>query len=98
MEKFSEIGIDVRTGAAVEAIEPIGGGFRVHARMGSQEVMIETDLVVHAAGRVPDLDALNLPAAGVSVEKGRLVLNEFLQSVSNPAVYAAGDAAAKGPP
>jgi len=25
-------------------------------------------------------------------------LNEFLQSVSNPAVYAAGDAAAKGPP
>jgi glutathione reductase (NADPH) len=29
---------------------------------------------------------------------GRLVLNEFLQSVSNPIVYAAGDAAAKGPP
>ena len=25
-------------------------------------------------------------------------MNEFLQSVSNPAVYAAGDAAAKGPP
>jgi glutathione reductase (NADPH) len=47
---------------------------------------------------VPDLDALNLSAAGVAVENGRLVLNEFLQSVSNPAVYAAGDAAAKGPP
>ena len=60
--------------------------------------MVETDLVVHAAGRVPDLDALNLSAAGIAVEKGRLVLNEFLQSVSNPAVYAAGDAAAKGPP
>jgi glutathione reductase (NADPH) len=47
---------------------------------------------------VPDLNALNLPAARIAVEKGRLVLNEFLQSVSNPAVYAAGDAAAKGPP
>jgi glutathione reductase (NADPH) len=70
----------------------------VHARAGSQSITTEADLVVHAAGRVPDLDALNLSAAGVAVEKGRLVLNEFLQSVSNPAVYAAGDAAAKGPP
>jgi glutathione reductase (NADPH) len=49
--------------------------------------------VVHAAGRAPDLDALNLAAAGVTVEHGQIVLNEFLQSVSNPAV-----AAAKGPP
>jgi len=29
---------------------------------------------------------------------GRLKLNEYLQSVSNPAVYAAGDAASSGPP
>ena len=51
-----------------------------------------------AAGRAPDLEALNLAAAGVAVEHGQIVLNEFLQSVSNPAIYAAGDAAAKGPP
>jgi glutathione reductase (NADPH) len=98
MEKFSEIGVEVRTGTAVEAVERAGSGFRVSARTGSQEVTVETDLVVHAAGRVPDLDELNLPDAGIAVEKGRLVLNEFLQNVSNPAVYAAGDAAAKGPP
>src|SRR5205807_8237833 len=56
------------------------------------------DLVVHAAGRALDLASLNLTAAGVAVENGRLALNEFLQSVSNPAIYAAGDAAGKGPP
>jgi glutathione reductase (NADPH) len=98
MEKFSEIGVEVRTGTAVEAIDRVSSGFRVRARSGSQEISTEADLVVHAAGRAPDLDALNLSAAGVAVAKGRLVLNEFLQSVSNPAVYAAGDAAAKGPP
>ena len=98
MKKFSEIGVAVRTETAVEAIEHAGRAFRVRTRTGSEEIMIEADLVVHAAGRVPDLDALNLAAAGVAVEKGRLGLNEFLQSVSNPAVYAAGDAAAKGPP
>ena len=54
-------------------------------------------LVVHAAGREPDLTALDLAAGGVETEDGRLKLNEFLQSVSNPRVYAAGDAAGRGP-
>jgi glutathione reductase (NADPH) len=98
MEKFSEIGIEAQTGTPVEAIERAGSGFRVRARAKSREIAIDADLVVHAAGRAPDLDALNLAAAGVAVEHGRIVLNEFLQSVSNPAIYAAGDAAAKGPP
>jgi len=98
MEKFAEIGVEVRTATAVEAVERAGDGFRVRARAGSQAVTVEADLVVHAAGRAPDLEALNLDAAGVALENGRLVLNEFLQSLSNPAVYAAGDAAAKGPP
>jgi glutathione reductase (NADPH) len=98
MEKFSDIGVEVQTSTAVEAIERMGSGFRVRARAKSREIAIDADLVVHAAGRAPDLDALNLAAAGVAIDNGRLVLNEFLQSVSNPAVYAAGDAAAKGPP
>ncbi len=99
MEKFRELGIDVRSETVVEGVEATpGGGYRVRARSGDADVAVEADLVVHAAGRVPDLEALDLSAGGVAVEKGRLVLNEFLQSVSNPAVYAAGDAAAKGPP
>jgi glutathione reductase (NADPH) len=97
MEKFTEIGVEVRTGTAAEAVERDRSGFTVRARTGTQEVSIRADLVVHAAGRISDLDALNLAAAGVAVERGRLVLNEFLQSVSNPAVFAAGDAAAEGP-
>ncbi|GAC1306946.1 MAG: hypothetical protein NVSMB10_12090 [Steroidobacteraceae bacterium] len=50
------------------------------------------------AGRIPDLDALPLDVAGVPTEDGRLNLNEYLQSVSNPKIYAAGDAASRGPP
>jgi glutathione reductase (NADPH) len=96
-KKFVEIGVEVRTGTAVEAIEETDNGLRVHGRAGREVVTVDADLVVHAAGRVPDLD-LNLSAAGIAVENGRLALNEFLQSVSNPAVYAAGDAAGKGPP
>jgi glutathione reductase (NADPH) len=72
------------------------GGEAVNAR----HVLLASgaDMVVHAAGRAPDLAPLDLAAGEVELEDGRLKLNEYLQSVSNPAVYAAGDAAQKGPP
>jgi glutathione reductase (NADPH) len=56
------------------------------------------DLVVHGAGRVPEIDSLNLAVAGVDAEERGVRVNEYLQSISNPAVYAAGDAAAGGLP
>lgn len=98
MESFAALGIDVRTGTAVRRIERTGDGFLVHAGADGQEQAVAADLVVHAAGRIADLDALDLAAAEVALDGGRLKLNEFLQSVSNPRVYAAGDAAGSGPP
>src|SRR5712692_9021464 len=98
MEKFRHVGIDVRIRTKVEGIEKTGAGFSVRASSEGKSSAVEVDLVVHAAGRAPALDALDLDAADVAVTNGRLELNEYLQSVSNPAVYAAGDAAQMGPP
>lgn len=98
MESFGRIGVHVRTGTTVTAIERNEGGFLVRAKSDGGAVAIEADLVVHAAGRAPALDQLDLEAGNVAVENGSLKLNGFLQSVSNPAVYAAGDAAQQGPP
>lgn len=54
---------------------------------------IETDMVVHGAGRIPDIDDLNLGSANIEYDKKYGVkVNEYLASVSNPNVYAAGDA------
>jgi glutathione reductase (NADPH) len=97
-ERSRAVGIDVRLDTRVERVETAAGGLTVRASTQGRPVSVEADLVVHAAGRVPDLEPLDLAAAGVATEKGRLKLNDHLQSVSNPAVYAAGDAAAKGPP
>ena len=98
MASFRDHGIDVRLGARVERVEKVADDFRVHATAGGKPIEVDADLVVHAAGRAPRLDVLGLAAGGVEAERGRLKLNEFLQSVSNPAVYAAGDAARSGPP
>jgi glutathione reductase (NADPH) len=98
MEAFCDISIDVRTDNAVTRIERAGEGFRVHTRTPEGTATFLADLVVHAAGRVPDIAELNLSAGTVEVENGRLRLNEYLQSVSNAIVYACGDAATQGPP
>ncbi len=53
-------------------------------------------MVVHAAGRVPEIDELDLTAGGVEAGARGVAVNDYLQSVSNPAVYAGGDSAATG--
>ena len=99
MEKFRALGIDVRTSTSVEGIEKRDAVYRVRASTSEgAPISIDADLVVHAAGRAANFDGMQLEAAGIAMRSGRLELNEFLQSVSNPAVYAAGDAAQMGPP
>ncbi|MGH9641249.1 MAG: dihydrolipoyl dehydrogenase family protein [Terriglobales bacterium] len=98
VEKLSdhtqELGIVLQTATAVEAIEKSGAKFIVRARHHGKETSFACDLAVHAAGRIPDIDDLDLERAHVERGKRGVKVNRFLQSVSNPAIYAGGDAAA----
>jgi glutathione reductase (NADPH) len=71
-------------------------GFLVNGSVEGTEFTFECDLVVHPAGRVPDLDDLDLAAGNVQRSEKGVTVNEFLQSSSNPAVYAVGDCADGG--
>ena len=92
------LGIRVELETEVRGVETAPGDRLVvrGSRRGA-EVRFETDLAVHSAGRIPDLDDLDLDAAGVKRERHGVLVSEHLQSVSNPAVYAGGDASALGP-
>ena len=92
------LGIDVLVSAAVQKIVKTNEGFVVHAVASEKALRVEAEMVVHGAGRVPEIDDLDLDAAGVEWSLEGVKVNEYLQSVSNPAVYAAGDAAASGAP
>ena len=54
---------------------------------------IDVDLVVHGAGREPDLTRLGLDAADVAWTARGVTVAGHLQSTTNPVVYAAGDSA-----
>jgi glutathione reductase (NADPH) len=93
-----ELGIDVQLATYAEGIQSSSGHLAVQASTFGQRRTFEADMVVHAAGRVPEIDELDLDVGRVEWDRHGVRVNEFLQSVSNPAVYSAGDAAASGGP
>lgn len=95
--RFAELGIAIQTNTEVIAIARNAGALRVSTISKDGEQSFAAALVVHAAGREPDLD-LDLEAAGVAVRNDRLTLTGQLRSTTNPRIYAAGDSALKGPP
>lgn len=92
--RLDRAGVRILFEHKVTQIEKSGSIYRISTSVGNDESVLETDLAVHGSGRVPALEGLDLERAGVKVEKGHLVLNEYLQSTTNSNVYAAGDAAA----
>jgi glutathione reductase (NADPH) len=98
VKRSAEVGIRVELETDVREVEARGGALVVVGQRRGETRRFEVEMAVHAAGRIPDIDDLGLDVGGVQREKRGVVVNEYLQSVSNPAVYAGGDAAASGPP
>ncbi|MBT2502882.1 NAD(P)/FAD-dependent oxidoreductase [Curtobacterium sp. ISL-83] len=88
-----ETGISVHTSTTITRINPTSDGFTVTVAQGDRSSTIAADIVVHGAGRTPNVDGLNLAAANVAVSSRGVTVAGHLQSTTNPAVYAAGDVA-----
>jgi len=80
-------GIEVICGAEINAIEKFDKGFMLHT---TDDGSFETDLVVNGAGRVPDLDTLELNAAGIEYSNRGITVDETLRT-SNRRIFAIGD-------
>lgn len=88
-----ERGIKVVTNAPVKEVEKRAESFVVKTPQGNFEV----NLVVHGAGRIPNVDDLGLEVAGVEYDEKGIKVNEYIQT-TNENIYAAGDCAKGGLP
>jgi glutathione reductase (NADPH) len=91
------LGIRIETGIRVSKVEQAPAALRVAFQRDGKEFFVEAVRVVNGAGRIANVDTLDLAAANIQHDQGRIALDANLRSVSNPAVYVCGDAVPTSP-
>lgn len=86
---FENRGIAVLTGTGVVKVEKHAGKKVVHFQKGDKQYFGEFEEILIATGKIPLLDFAP-EKAGIATEKGRIKVNQFLQT-TNPHIFAAGD-------
>lgn len=95
IESSREDGIEVVLGSEVVGIEPVENGYHVHVRGDNEHHTYETDVAIHGAGRVANIDGLELHAAHVRSDDG-IIVDEYLRATDT--IYAIGDCSKSGAP
>src|SRR3954470_16435652 len=91
------IGIRVKIAVSVKCIERANDRLRVVFSHGGTEQAAEADRIVNGAGRIANVDTLDLAAGRVEHANGRVAVDRHLRSTSNPNVYVCGDAVPASP-
>ena len=92
LESAAKAGIAVKTNAKVTRI---GSDKTVESEIGGRAEKFSADQVLLATGRPSNVAPLNPDAAKIELDQSAVKINEYLQSVSAPHIYAVGDSAGK---
>jgi len=94
-KQFEKRGIRVHTGAKVSGLQANADRVAARIEADGQASELEVERVVLAIGITGNVENLGLDGTGVEVEKGHVVVDQWLRT-GEPGVYAIGDLA--GPP
>ena len=87
---FRARGIIAVTGASVTQLEPRGHELGVVYRIGDQTRTVDVDAVFFAAGWPGNGDLIDATTAGVALDRGYIVVDDYLRTTTAH-IYAAGD-------
>jgi pyruvate/2-oxoglutarate dehydrogenase complex dihydrolipoamide dehydrogenase (E3) component len=90
-------GMTMEMRVTTTSVERCGdGGVRVHWTRYGQSFSSEAEKLLIATGRAPSLESLNLPAAGLAMDGGRLAA-DATTATAIPHIFVAGDASSPRP-
>ncbi len=90
LDQVAADGVDIRAGVAVKKVSRSGAKTRVVFEQDGKEKTVHGTHLLIAAGRKPNVDRLNLEAAGIEFTRRGIVINDGLKT-TNKKVYAIGD-------
>ncbi len=91
MTMLGRKGIRVLTGTQVQRVERDEQGQRLHVETNGAPELLEAEHILVAAGRSPNVETLNLSAAGVETDRRGAVVVDTQLRTTNPRIFAAGD-------
>ena len=83
-------GVRFLNGAKLEAVSKTATGLSAHVALGNETKEIDAEIVLVAVGRRAYTEGAGLAAAGVNLERGKVVVDDHYRT-NLPKVYAIGD-------
>ena len=87
---FKKTGMKVMTESSVEKVDTTGVGCKVTIKTKKGEEVVDCDIVLSAVGIQANLEDVGLETAGVVVDRGRIIVDEYY-ATNIPGIYAIGD-------
>ncbi len=91
------LGITIKTGVDVKGVKQSGDRLEVVYTHEGKDFTAASDSVINGAGRIANVDQLDLEKANVEFSGVHIEVDDYLRSISNPSVWVAGDALVQSP-
>ncbi|MDX1470629.1 MAG: NAD(P)/FAD-dependent oxidoreductase [Flavobacteriaceae bacterium] len=98
VEHLKSLGVDFIFDADASKIEKLRKNYRLHYSKKGKSHKIKANTIFNAAGRVPSIGELSLEKGNIQHNDKGIEVDDYLQSKTNPKVFACGDVSDKSVP
>lgn len=89
-KQYKKLGIEIHTNSSVEKVDISGNGCKSTVKTPKGEIVIESDIVLSAAGIQANIENIGLEDVGIATDRGKIMVNSFYET-NLPGYYAIGD-------
>jgi len=97
-ESLKKRGVTFINKAKAASIEKLKKNYRLTYKRKNKTKTIKARMIINSAGRVPATQLLDLEKANVKSGESGVLVNDYMQSISNKNIYACGDVSSKSLP
>ena len=87
---FKKAKMKIMTSSNVESVDTSGEKCKVTVKTPKGLEILKSDIVLSAVGIVANIEGIGLEKAGVQIEKGKIIVDEFYKTTAD-GIYAIGD-------